>query len=134
MPKGATGLATAALAALFVLGSLSWAPIEISLAVLACGAVVVGAVTERLPALLERLLSCEVAVLIGRRSYGLYLWHYIVLGAASALYPAEVHGPRRIVTAVIIGALFVITFIVAELSYRFIELPALRLKRRFREE
>lgn len=132
--KGATGLATAVLAAVFVLGNLSRAPIEISLAVLACGAVLVGAVTERLPVILERLLSCEGAVLIGRRSYGLYLWHYIVLGAASALYPAEVHGPRRIVTAVIIGALFFMTFIVAELSYRFIELPALRLKRRFREE
>jgi len=134
LPKGATGLATAALAILFVLGNLSRAPIEISLAVLACGAVVVGAVTERLPVFLERLLSCEVAVLIGRRSYGLYLWHFVVLGAASALYPAEVLGPRRSVTAVIIGALFIITFIVTELSYRFIELPALRLKRRFREE
>jgi peptidoglycan/LPS O-acetylase OafA/YrhL len=132
--KGATGLATAVLAAVFVLGNLSGAPIEISLAVLACGAVLVGAVTERLPVILERLLSCEGAVLIGRRSYGLYLWHYIVLGAASALYPAEILGPRRIVAAVIIGALFIMTFIVAELSYRFIELPALRLKRRFREE
>jgi peptidoglycan/LPS O-acetylase OafA/YrhL len=132
--KGATGLATAVLAAVFVLGNLSGAPIEISLAVLACGAVLVGAVTERLPVILERLLSCEGAVLIGRRSYGLYLWHYIVLGAASALYPAEVLGPRPIVTAVIIGALFIMTFIVAELSYRFIELPALRLKRRFRQE
>jgi peptidoglycan/LPS O-acetylase OafA/YrhL len=132
--KGATGLATAVLVALFVLGNLSGAPIEISLAVLACGAVLVGAITERLPIFLERLLSCEGAVLIGRRSYGLYLWHYIVLGAASALYPAEVLGSRRIVTAVIIGALFIMTFLVTELSYRFIELPALRLKRRFREE
>jgi peptidoglycan/LPS O-acetylase OafA/YrhL len=133
LPKGVAGLATAVLATLFVLGDLSRAPLEISLAVLACGAVVMGAVTERLPVFLGRLLSCEGAVLIGRRSYGLYLWHYIVLGAASALYPAEVLGPRRIVTAVTIGALFIITFIVAELSYRFIELPALRLKHRFRE-
>jgi peptidoglycan/LPS O-acetylase OafA/YrhL len=132
--KGATGLATAVLATLFVLGNLSRAPIEIPLAVLACGAVLVGAVAERLPLFLERLLSCEGAVLIGRRSYGLYLWHYIVLGAASALYPAEVLGSRRIVTAVILGALFIMTFLVTELSYRFIELPALRLKRRFREE
>ena len=124
----------AVLAALFVLGNLSGAPIEISLAVLACGTVLVAAVTERLPVFLGRLLCCEGAVLIGRRSYGLYLWHYIVLEAASALYPAEVLGHRRIVTAVIVGAMFVMTFIVTELSYRFIELPALRLKRRFRKE
>jgi peptidoglycan/LPS O-acetylase OafA/YrhL len=130
--KAATGLAAAVLATLFVLGTLSRAPIEIPLAVLACGALLVGAVAEQLPAFLKRLLSCEGAVLIGRRSYGLYLWHYIVLGAASALYPAEVHSPRRIVTAVTVGAVFIMTFIVTELSYRFVELPALRLKRRFR--
>jgi peptidoglycan/LPS O-acetylase OafA/YrhL len=132
--KGVTVLATAALAILFVLGNLSRAPIEIPLAVLACGAVLAGAVTEQLPVFLERLLSCDGAVLIGRRSYGLYLWHYIVFRTASALYPAEVLGFRRIVTAVIVGALFITTFIVTELSYRFIELPALRLKRRFRKE
>jgi peptidoglycan/LPS O-acetylase OafA/YrhL len=132
--KGASGLATAVLVILFVLGGWSRAPIEISLAVLACGALLVGAVTERLPVFLERLLSCEGAVLIGRRSYGLYLWHYILFGAVAALYPAEIFGPRRIVTAVTIGALFIGLFIVTELSYRFIELPALRLKRRFRVE
>jgi peptidoglycan/LPS O-acetylase OafA/YrhL len=132
--KRATGLAAAVLVILFVLGDWSRAPIEISLAVLACGAVLVGVVTGRLPVFLERLLSSEGAVLIGRRSYGLYLWHYIVLGAAAALYPALVLGQRRIVTAVIVGALFIVLFIVTELSYRFIELPALRLKRRFREE
>jgi peptidoglycan/LPS O-acetylase OafA/YrhL len=130
--KGATGLATAVLAALFVLGTLSRAPIDIPLAVLACGAIVVGTVAGRLPVFLGRLLSSEGAVLIGRRSYGLYLWHYVVLGAASALFPAEVFSPRRIVLAVTVGALFIITFIVTELSYRFVELPALRLKRRFR--
>ena len=71
---------------------------------------------------------------MGRRSYGLYLWQYIAFETAKALYPAEFLGQRRIVTAVFIGVLFIVPFIVAELSYRFIELPALRLKQRFREE
>jgi peptidoglycan/LPS O-acetylase OafA/YrhL len=132
--KCATGLATAVLVTLFVLGDLSRAPIEVSLAVLACGAVLVGVVTGRLPVFLERLLSAEGTVLIGRRSYGLYLWQYVIFEAALALYPAEFLGRRRIVTAVIIGVLFIVPFMVTELSYRFIELPALRLKRRFREE
>lgn len=132
--KCATGLAMAVLVILFVLGDLSHAPIEISLAVLACGAVLVGVVTGGLPVFLERLLSSEGTVLIGRRSYGLYLWQYVIFETALALYPAAVLGQRRIVTAGIVGATFILPFIVTELSYRFIELPALRLKRRFREE
>jgi peptidoglycan/LPS O-acetylase OafA/YrhL len=130
--KCATGLATAVLVILFALGDSSQSPMEISLAVLACGAILVGVVTGRLPLFLERVLSTEGAVLMGRRSYGLYLWQYIVYETARALYPAEFLGQRRIVTAVFIGVLFIIPFIVTELSYRFVELPALRLKQRFR--
>jgi peptidoglycan/LPS O-acetylase OafA/YrhL len=130
----ATGLAAAVLVILFALGDLSQSPREISLAVLACGTILAGVVTGRLPVALERLLSAGGAVLIGRRSYGLYLWQYIVFEAARVLYPAEFLGQRRIVTAAFIGILFIVPFIVTELSYRFIELPALRLKQRFRED
>jgi peptidoglycan/LPS O-acetylase OafA/YrhL len=132
--KFAAALAAAVLVILFVFGSLSRDEIEICLTVLACGAFLVGVITGRLPVFLERLLSSAGAVQIGRRSYGLYLWHYIILETAFTLFPAEFVDRRRTITAVFIGAVFIVLFIVTELSYYFIELPALRLKRRFREE
>jgi peptidoglycan/LPS O-acetylase OafA/YrhL len=111
-------------------------PIEISAAVLATGAVVTGVVTGNTPAVLERILCSGWAVRIGRRSYGLYLWQYVILQAAEALcahttgiYPAA--GERRLAFAVILAAAIAVSFILTELSYRFVELPALRLKRRF---
>ena len=46
-------------------------------AVLSTGMVVTGLVVEA-PITLERVLSSRAAVWIGRRSYGLYLWHYLI--------------------------------------------------------
>lgn len=132
--KAATWMGMPALAILFVLGDRSGAPVEVSAAVLACGVVVMGIVAGEAPVVLERLLSSRHAVLIGRRSYGLYLWQYVILQAVVALFPPGLLGENRIVIAVTLGAVFVAPFIAAELSYRFVELPALRLKRRFREE
>jgi peptidoglycan/LPS O-acetylase OafA/YrhL len=130
--KGATWVGTAVLALLFLLGDRSDAPVEVSVAVLAAGAVLVGVVTGKVPAAVGGLLSSPHAVLIGRRSYGLYLWQYVILQAVVALYPATALDGRRISVAVTLGAVFAAPFIAAELSYRFVELPALRLKRLFR--
>ena len=67
---------------------------------------------------LSLLLSKSVATYIGRRSYGLYLWHYVFL--------TWFHDLGLTGVAVALGA----TLLVAELSWRVVEAPALRLKRR----
>lgn len=131
--RRATGLAATVVLIFFVSAGGPWAPVALPLAVLACGVVLAGVVTGKLPASLERVLSCEPSVLIGRRSYGLYLWQYLMLETAVALHPAEYQGHTRgLVPGVTAGALFIAFFALAELSYRYVELPALRLKRRFR--
>jgi peptidoglycan/LPS O-acetylase OafA/YrhL len=131
-------LAVALLAALFVTGSRSGPPIETSAAVLASAVITLGVVTGRAPAPLLRLLSSRHAVLIGRRSYGLYLWQYVVLAATEALstrfVTISLAGPwygRMAFAAVMVAGLGA-TFALAEVSYRCVELPALRLKRKFK--
>jgi peptidoglycan/LPS O-acetylase OafA/YrhL len=133
--KGMTWLGTTVLAALFFVGSRAGAPLEISGAVLASGLLVAGVVTRESPAKLEGFLSSWPMVRIGRRSYGLYLWNYIVFGTFLTLYAHYAsHYPAERMMGIRIGsgAVFIGTFILAELSYNFVELPALRLKRRFR--
>ena len=123
---------------LFVFGSNTDAPLEISAAALASVAIVVGLVTEAAPSAVKRVLSSSLAVWIGRRSYGLYLWHYIVYVAAISLFDHYTnnydHGGLSVhqipIDLVYISA-FTASFMVAALSYRFVESPALGLKRRF---
>jgi peptidoglycan/LPS O-acetylase OafA/YrhL len=72
---------------------------------------------------IRAVLGCKPMVWIGKRSYGLYLWHwplYVIIGSYWSAHPN-----RRDVTE------FVATFIVAALSYKFIEEPFLRRKVRF---
>lgn len=72
---------------------------------------------------LHRLLSLPVLVWVGRRSYGLYLWHE-VLNVVTPGAQGRVGTVLRvlILTALSLGA--------AELSWRFIESPFLRRKDR----
>jgi peptidoglycan/LPS O-acetylase OafA/YrhL len=58
---------------------------------------------------------------IGKRSYGLYVWHWPVYFLSGRLLRPAVAIPFGIVAA----------FVVAALSYRFIETPFLNLKSRF---
>lgn len=60
---------------------------------------------------------------IGRRSYGIYLWHVAGLWSGLRLFP----GSRATATVAGVG----LTLAVASLSYEFVERPALRMKRRF---
>lgn len=87
------------------------------LATIAAPLLVVSVILQPASAL-SLLLSKSVATYIGRRSYGLYLWHYVFLTWFHDLGLAGV--------AVALGA----TLLVAELSWRVVEAPALRLKRR----
>ena len=65
------------------------------------------------------LLSGSVATYLGRRSYALYLWHYVWL--------TWLRGLGLVGVAVALVA----TLVCAEISWRLIEAPALRLKARF---
>jgi peptidoglycan/LPS O-acetylase OafA/YrhL len=92
------------------------------------GAVVVilGVLADRddRPSWLGSLLSCKVAVWIGQRSYGIYLWHFPLI----VIIAAKLHTSGS--TAAAIGV--PLSFVVAWASYRWIETPFLRLKdRRF---
>lgn len=68
------------------------------------------------------VLSGRYAVWVGARSYGIYLWHnpIIAIVAATAL-PESVQLPVKLA----------LVFLVPALSYRYVELPFLRLKDRF---
>ncbi|POH74936.1 hypothetical protein CVS27_03490 [Arthrobacter glacialis] len=69
-----------------------------------------------------RVLSLPVLGYLGRRSYGLYLWNLIALETLEHF----IHHP-----ALLIACALAATFAVAEASYRWVEMPALRLKHRF---
>ncbi|HWF16461.1 MAG TPA: acyltransferase [Acidimicrobiales bacterium] len=65
------------------------------------------------------MVHSPVATYVGRRSYGLYLWHYVWLTWLAGLGLFGV--PLALVA----------TFAAAEVSWRLVERPALGLKRRF---
>jgi peptidoglycan/LPS O-acetylase OafA/YrhL len=71
---------------------------------------------------MHRLLSTRPAIEIGRRSYGLYLWHWVVLTVALSVGL----GAKP---AVFLE--FTLTFVIAWLSFALVEQPFLRLKGRF---
>lgn len=73
--------------------------------------------------LLARLLGSTPMLYIGRRSYSLYLWHWPVL--VLMRWTSGVEGAAMIVLAL------VATFLLAHLSYRFVETP-LRYSSRLR--
>ncbi len=138
MLKSLTLLGAVTLIILFIFGSLAEASLDISIATVATGVTLVGLVTGTAPSAVERLLSCDLAVWIGRRSYGLYLWHFVTYDVVIAVFDHYsgnyVQGglsARQIGIDSIYVIAFITSFLIAALSYRFVELPALRLKRRF---
>jgi peptidoglycan/LPS O-acetylase OafA/YrhL len=70
--------------------------------------------------LLSAALASRFMVAVGKRSYGLYLWHFPVLVIIDTRWGLDGWGPRLAGLAV--------TAIVVTLSYRFIERPFLRRK------
>jgi peptidoglycan/LPS O-acetylase OafA/YrhL len=75
---------------------------------------------------LRAVLTWKPLVWIGQRSYGLYLWHFPIYGIVGTISFSGTHAraEQEILE-------FVASFVVAAISYRIIELPALRLKSRF---
>ncbi|MGJ7911264.1 acyltransferase family protein [Neobacillus sp. LXY-1] len=69
---------------------------------------------------LGKLLSWKPLRWIGTRSYGIYLWHYPVIMISTPVYEIGNHTYWR----VCLQLAFI--FIIAELSYRFVEMPIRR--------
>lgn len=77
------------------------------------------------PTSMSAALDRPALIWLGRRSYGIYLWHFPVLSLMINQAPRHLPLTVRLAVGVLvsIGA--------AAASYRWIELPFLRLKRRF---
>lgn len=67
--------------------------------------------------LVARLLSTKTLVFVGLISYSLYLWHWPILAFARA-WQESVHLPASLATACIVSA-----FVIATLSWRYVERP-----------
>jgi peptidoglycan/LPS O-acetylase OafA/YrhL len=85
-------------------------------------AVLVLVVVER-PGRLQSLLELPPARWIGARSYGIYLWHWPVFLIIGADLPVAPGGAAYLGTRV---WCLVMTLVIADLSYRFIETPVRR--------
>jgi peptidoglycan/LPS O-acetylase OafA/YrhL len=125
-------LGAAALAVLFGTGSQPGIAWQIPAGVAAATLIIAAVVTGTLPGPLTRLLASKPAAWTGKRSYGLYLWQFVVLKAVGAGW---MRWGRHLPAAVSLGLLFAAVagcFAVAALSYRLVESPALRAARRYR--
>jgi len=79
-------------------------------------------VVER-PGRLRALLELPPARWVGARSYGIYLWHWPVFLVIGQDLPVAPGGPTYLLTRL---WCVVVTFVVADLSYRFVETPVRR--------
>lgn len=77
-----------------------------------------------------KVLSSSPMVWIGRRSYGIYLWHSPVAVAVSTPLTFMIVGEEPH-WAITLGLYLLCTFIVAAISFRYVEQPVLDLKRGF---
>jgi len=75
------------------------------------------AVVAHPSSLLGRAFALPVLVWIGKRSYGIYLWHWPVLELTRAHTDVPFGGPPLVVIQL------ALTVGIAELSYRYIEIP-----------
>ena len=85
-------------------------------------AVLMLAAVER-PGRLRRVLEFAPFAWIGRRSYGIYLWHWPVILIISQDYPATAGTPEFVWTRV---WAVVVTLALSDLSFRFVETPVRR--------
>jgi peptidoglycan/LPS O-acetylase OafA/YrhL len=128
VPQWAAPASLAAIAACFLLVPwMNFAMLSFGFTLFAavCALAIVALLTTR--GLANRLLSSEPMQYIGRRSYGLYLYHMPVFLALERFRVDGDPASMALVTMLRIAA----TFAVAEISYRSIEAWAARLKPRF---
>ena len=75
----------------------------------------------------QQVLSSSILCWIGRRSYGIYLYHFPIFLALGIL----IRGHRPVNYLLVTALRFGLTIFVAAVSYRFIERPVLRYKKRY---
>jgi len=98
--------------------------------VLVVGAFLVVAPSSRL---VGRLLDNVVSRYVARLSFGIYIWHYLVLELVRLFVVPEMdHGRMTDIPtfALACGLVVAASFAIAEASYRFVELPAMKWARR----
>ncbi|MDQ2834410.1 MAG: acyltransferase [Acidobacteriota bacterium] len=81
-----------------------------------------------------RLGNLRPLVYLGKISFGLYVFHWAMLRAAVHILPFLLRGhqiARTTANALELALAFVLTVLLASLSYRFFEAPILRYKKRF---
>jgi len=81
---------------------------------LASAALIAGLVA---PTAVSRLLGRKPCAWLGRRSYGLYLWHWPIFAVTRPDLDLAISG------APLLGLRLALTFVAAELCYRFVEQP-----------
>jgi peptidoglycan/LPS O-acetylase OafA/YrhL len=86
-------------------------------------ALIIASVVTNRSSKLTQILSVPTLVWIGKRSYGIYLWHWPLFKLLRIVAPSDSLG----FVAAAVGS----TFCVAALSYRYVEVPFLQLKSRF---
>lgn len=97
--------------------------------VLAMGLVLAATPSSRLVGI---VLDNPLSRYIARISFGIYVWHYLVLELVRLYWAPDIdHGQMAdpIKFAVTSGIIIVITFVVAQLSFSFVENPAIRWAR-----
>ncbi|CAN5506737.1 hypothetical protein BH10PLA1_BH10PLA1_16730 [soil metagenome] len=99
-------------------------------AIAIASAIIVWDLRVRPGSVARRVTEWGPLVKLGRISYGVYLWHYPIL---QAIVLIRTHLPKNAATQIglFVGGSLTI-FFVAELSYRFVEMPFLRLKGKFK--
>lgn len=108
----------------FLLQQWSYIPITVA----GTAAVLVNLLTRPLRPM-EAVLSSKWAIWIGRRSYGVYLWHWPIFRVfATVTY----HGDAQ--HAALIVAAFAVTFAIVAVSWQGVERPFNELKRRYQTD
>jgi peptidoglycan/LPS O-acetylase OafA/YrhL len=96
--------------------ALGWPAIEAAVSVLIVGLIL------GIAGPLQKLLELRPAVWIGKLSYGLYLWHFPIVGKVGEWQSLGLLRP-------VVG--FALTFAAASASYYLVELRFLRRKQQF---
>lgn len=78
-----------------------------------------------------RALTHPVLLWVGKRSYGIYIWHLLVYFPIRAFFNDATGGRDRLSMLLAFPVAFAATMGVAALSWRFVEAPALKRKQRF---
>ena len=92
-----------------------------------CASLVTCAASLRSTSPVSVLLCAPIMRYLGTRSYGLYLYHFLLFPLFEPM--RRPHSPANFLLVTILR--FALTLMVVELSFRFIERPFMKLKRRF---